>query len=95
MGTYFGFLDQVVQWLGDNGVDEAKARTYMFSLFGNLTSAGEKSASIPLAEMRRRFSTNGGLNEQMFTQFQTHGGTAALGAALDSVLTRVRSNHLK
>jgi pyrroline-5-carboxylate reductase len=89
MGSYFGILETAQNWLAAQGLAEATARTYLAGLFANL---GEVAVANPASftNLRREYSTKGGLNEQIFNDFARSGGTAALTAALDGVLSRVR-----
>lgn len=88
MGTYFGILERATGWLADNGVEPAKARAYMAPLFASLSRVAVRSDS-PFDRIRHEFSTAGGLNEQVFADFDGKGGTEALTNALDRVLARM------
>lgn len=89
MGTYFGILQSAQDWLTGQGLEPAAARTYLAGLFASLGQTAAASTQ-DFSALRAEFSTRGGLNEQMARVFAETGGTAALTAALDSVLTRVR-----
>lgn len=89
MGSYFGLLETAQGWLVAQGLDDRAARTYLAGLFANLGKVAQASPS-GFATLRAEHSTPGGLNEQIFRDFATGGGTAALSSALDRVLTRVR-----
>lgn len=91
MGSYFGLLETAQGWLVAQGLEDRAARTYLASLFANL---GKVAAQSPagFATLRAGHSTPGGLNEQIFRDFAAGGGTAALTAALDRVLDRVRGH---
>ena len=84
-------MDHAVGWLTENGLPEASARAYLASLFSSLSTVAERDASRSLEDLRHEYSTKGGLNEQIFTQFREGGGLDALTRGLDSVLKRVRS----
>lgn len=90
MGTYFGILDRTTGWLAQKGLPEDKARAYLAQLFLSLAQTDTKHLDIPLDEMRQEFSTKGGLNEQLFEHFDQKGGSQALTAALDGVLSRIK-----
>jgi pyrroline-5-carboxylate reductase len=90
MGTYFGILDKTSNWLADNGIAASKARTYLVPLFASLSQAAVKSEPLSFDHVRREFSTRGGLNEQLFEDFDREGGTKALTDALDRVLDRIK-----
>jgi len=89
MGSYFGILETAQGWLQAQGLENSAARTYLAGLFASL---GKVAAESPadFATLRDGHSTPGGLNEQIFRDFAAGGGTAALTAALDRVLARVR-----
>lgn len=89
MGSYFGLLATVQDWLVEKGLPEPSARAYMAGLFDNL---GRVAVASPkdFASLRTDHSTPGGLNEQVFRDFAASGGTAALTQALEAVLTRIR-----
>lgn len=91
MGSYFGIMDHVVCWLQAGGLPQTSARTYMAQHFFNLSTVVMCNPSETLKDLRHEYSTKGGLNEQMFTEFSAGGGLDALARALDSVLSRVRS----
>jgi len=54
-----------------------------------VAAAALASPGIPLDDVRRHFSTVGGINEQYYAAFRDRGGVAALEA--DAVLERVRA----
>ncbi|MBW8789318.1 MAG: pyrroline-5-carboxylate reductase, partial [Rhizobium leguminosarum] len=43
--------------------------------------------------LSREFATKGGLNEQVFSDFEKKGGLVALTAALDGVLARIEGRN--
>ncbi|MDQ0318293.1 pyrroline-5-carboxylate reductase [Pararhizobium capsulatum DSM 1112] len=90
MGLYFGIMEHVVGWAHQKGLPPTSARTYLSSLFASLGTVASNTPTRSLEELRHEYSTKGGLNEQMHAQFQQAGGAAALTAALESVLGRVR-----
>jgi pyrroline-5-carboxylate reductase len=90
MGTYFGMLDRTTGWLAQQGMPADKARAYLAPLFLSLAQTAVKHHEMPLEDLRQEFSTKGGLNEQVFKDFDQKGGTQALTAALDHVLARIR-----
>lgn len=91
MGSYFGILETAQGWLMAQGLDDSAARTYLAGLFANLGQVAQTSPA-DFATLRAEHSTPGGLNEQIFRDFAAGGGTAALTAALDRVLDRVRGS---
>lgn len=92
MATYFGIMHQTTEWLAENGLPEEKGRAYLAPLFASLSEtallAGKDADFIDLS---REFATKGGPNEQVFRDFETHGGSIALNQALDHVLKRITS----
>lgn len=90
MGTYFGFLESAERWLAEGGVPSAQAHAYLRQLFAGLAQATAAAPNASFEALRSEFSTRGGLNEQIFRDFKAGGGTAALKAALDAALMRVR-----
>jgi pyrroline-5-carboxylate reductase len=89
MGTYFGILDQTTDWLINKGMAASKARAYIAPLFASLSHTALRSDQA-FDEIRREFSTKGGLNEQVFEDFDRKGGTRALTDALDRVYRRIQ-----
>lgn len=89
MGSYFGIAEIASGWAERQGLPRDQARTYLGRLFANL---GEvlRAAPLDIERLRTDHSTRGGLNEQLFDDFRTQGGDAALHQALDAVLARVR-----
>ncbi|WFU50633.1 pyrroline-5-carboxylate reductase [Sinorhizobium terangae] len=89
MGTYFGILDRTTDWLAEKGMAREKARSYLAPLFASLAQTAVSADQTPLDILRREFSTPGGLNEQVFEDFD-RGGTRVLTDALERVLRRVQ-----
>ena len=90
MGTYFGLLERLSEWLADNGMPARTARDVLVPLFTSLTKVAQASGGTSLRDLRRAHSTSGGLNEQVFSDFEALGGSAALFTALDRVLLRAK-----
>jgi pyrroline-5-carboxylate reductase len=90
MGTYFGILDRATGWLAEKGMPREKARTYLAPLFASLAQRAARADQTSLEVLRREFSTPGGLNEQVFEEFDCGGGSRALTDALERVLNRVK-----
>nr|WP_255695902.1 pyrroline-5-carboxylate reductase [Shinella sp. NM-101] len=91
MGSFFGIMDHVVGWLKEGGLPQDGARAYLAQHFYSLSLVALRNPSVPLADLRREYSTSGGLNEQMFAVFGRNGGLDALTLALDGVLERLRA----
>ncbi|PDT81254.1 pyrroline-5-carboxylate reductase [Sinorhizobium sp. BJ1] len=90
MGTYFGILDRATGWLAEKGMAREKARAYLAPLFASVAQTAVQAQQTPLDDLRREFSTVGGLNEQVFDEFERGGGSRALTDALEAVLRRVK-----
>lgn len=91
MGTYFGVLQRSAGWLSANGLAPEKTRDFLLPLFGSLAQFAKDSPDMSFGQLRDHFSTRGGLNEQVFADFEAKGGSAALTQALDRVLKRVQN----
>lgn len=89
MATYFGMMHRAVEWAGEQGVSADKGRAYLAPLFSELAHTALRETGKPLDALSREFSTKGGLNEQVLTDFDTRGGTEAIRKALDRVLQRI------
>ncbi|WDZ79397.1 pyrroline-5-carboxylate reductase (plasmid) [Ensifer adhaerens] len=90
MATYFGIMHRTTEWLAQNGLPEEKGRAYLAPLFAGLSEAALLAGpKVDFVEMSREFATKGGLNEQVFRDFDKTGGTDALTRALDRVLERI------
>jgi pyrroline-5-carboxylate reductase len=92
MATYFGLLETSARWLEAEGMSYDQASTYLKGLFGGLSHVTGASKEQSFEVMASEFSTKGGLNEQVFTEFTGNGGTKALTLALDSVLKRIEKS---
>lgn len=90
MGTYFGMLERVAGWLAAKGLTRDQARDALVPMFGSLARMAAAAPQLSFQQLREGHSTRGGLNEQVFADFEAKGGSEALLAALDRVLTRVR-----
>jgi pyrroline-5-carboxylate reductase len=87
MGTYFGILETVDSWLKQEGLKGSESETYLNRLFAGLSHAAD--SGLAFSELRKKFSTKGGINEQFFRIFSEHGGRDALQEGLVSVLQRL------
>jgi len=72
-------------------MEPAAARAYVSGLTFGIAAAALASPGIPLDDVRRHYSTVGGINEQCYAAFRDRGGVAALEEAMDAVLERVRA----
>lgn len=94
MGTYFGLLETSARWLESKGMPYGQASDYLKQLYAGLAHAMTTSPAASFDIMRGDFSTKGGLNEQVFAEFDARGGTGALVEALEAVLRRIERTGL-
>lgn len=92
MGSYFGIMEHLVGWMQSKGLPQESARTYLAQHFLSLATVAFRNPSTSLEDLRHEYSTKGGLNEQMFTDFRDGGGLDALARALDVILMRIRAS---
>ncbi|WP_192384585.1 pyrroline-5-carboxylate reductase [Mesorhizobium silamurunense] len=100
MATYFGIMNGALEWVTGKGLSRDKSRAYLLPLFSELSrTALEAPSGVAFAELSRAFATRGGLNEQVLSDFEKHGGADALKTALNHVLARIEkgfsSEHVK
>lgn len=93
MGTYFGILEAGTKWLENKGLSYEAGRAYLNQMFGALSAAAAQAPERSFDEIRSEFSTQGGLNEQVYTNFAADGGIKALSDALDGVFNRIRRSN--
>jgi pyrroline-5-carboxylate reductase len=86
-----GIQETSVRWLLENGMEPAAAGADVSGLTFGIAAAALASPEIPLDDVRRHYSMVGGINEQCYAAFRDRGGVAALEAAMDAVLERVRA----
>ncbi|MEX2696673.1 pyrroline-5-carboxylate reductase [Rhizobium mongolense] len=95
MATYLSIMDGASAWVTGKGLSRDKTRSYLAPLFFELSRAAlEAPSGVPFAELSRAFATRGGLNEQVLSDFEQHGGADALKTALDHVLARIEKGFL-
>lgn len=91
MATYFGTMHRATEWLAEKGLPEVKGRAYLPPLFAGLSEAAIlTSRNVDFMELSGEFATKGGLNEQVFRDFERDGGSDALKRALEHVLERIK-----
>jgi pyrroline-5-carboxylate reductase len=95
MAIAAGIQETSVRWLSENGMAPAAARAYVSGLSLEIAAAALASPETPLEDVRRHYSTVGGLNEQCYAVFRDRGGVAALEAAMGAVLGRIRAPSTK
>lgn len=92
MATYFGIMHCTTEWLVEKGLPEGKGRAYLTPLFSGLSeTAVLADKNIDFITLSREFATKGGLNEQVFEDFERNGGSKSLLQALDKVLARIKA----
>ena len=89
MGTYFGLLDVIARWMMAKGMLNEHARDFLAHLFAGLSETACTSPERSFEELRRAYSTKGGLNEQVFDLFISYGGAAAITAGLEAAFSRL------
>ena len=90
MATYFGIMHRTTGWLAENGLPADKGRAYLAPLFASLSETALLAGKDgDLIDLSREFATKGGLNEQVFQDFDGNGGTESLRQALRRVLKRI------
>jgi pyrroline-5-carboxylate reductase len=89
ISAYLRFLALVADWTGRQGIDPVQADSYVRSLFAGLGGA-LSDTSRSLSDLTTDHETPGGLNEQLRLTWLDPDNAAALDAALDGLLQRVR-----
>lgn len=92
MATFFGIQEIGARWLEEKGMPYAQAKSYLAPLFESLAKAAANPDAPDFATLREEFSTRGGLNEQVFVDFDRNGGAKALTDALNGVLARIQGH---
>jgi pyrroline-5-carboxylate reductase len=64
MAVAAGVHETSVRWLSENSMAPAAARAYVSGLTFGIATAALTSPGIPLDDVRRHYSTVGGINEQ-------------------------------
>ncbi|WFU11789.1 pyrroline-5-carboxylate reductase (plasmid) [Rhizobium sp. CB3090] len=89
MALYFGLMGRTVDWLESQGLPQASGRAYLSAHFQSLAKVAATRQDEPLHALAREYATKGGLNEQVWMDFDEHGGTGALIEAFERVLLRI------
>jgi pyrroline-5-carboxylate reductase len=89
MGTYFGMMGTVDDWLIERGFKPEASRAYVGELFFNLASAARNRSEESFTRLTADYSTLGGLNEHAWRELQAAGWADQLQAALDLILDRI------
>ena len=89
MGTYFGMMGAVDDWLIERGFKHEASRAFVAELFSNLARAAQTRADESFTKLSTDYSTPGGLNEQAWRELRAAGWGDQVQAALDLVLDRI------
>lgn len=90
IATYFGIMHRTTEWLAEHGLPEEKGRAYLAPLFSGISETAILAGKdVDFINLSREFATKGGLNEQVFQDFDGNGGSNALKRALDRILQRI------
>lgn len=89
MGSYFGLIEEMVQWMGRHNVPEHSATQYLSQMFFGLGGALTAKHDQRTKDLRAEFSTKGGLNEQLYDALFKDGAFESLARGLDSIFDRV------
>jgi pyrroline-5-carboxylate reductase len=90
--TYFKYLDTIHRWLIDHGVEEAKGRDYIATLFKALATAPETTPDAGFMHLAQEYATRGGLNEQVLRKLTTRNVFDYFAASLDDVHRRITAS---
>ncbi|SEF76687.1 pyrroline-5-carboxylate reductase [Bryocella elongata] len=92
MGTYFGMMSAVDDWLIDGGFQPKASRAFVAELFSNLARASKTHPEESFTSLSRDYSTPGGLNEQAWRELRAAGWGNQIQAALDLILDRIHGH---
>ena len=87
--TYFKYLDTIHQWLIDQGVEEAKGRDYIATLFKALANAPETTPDAGFMHLAEEYATRGGINEQILRELAARNVFDVFAESLDGVHRRI------
>jgi pyrroline-5-carboxylate reductase len=87
--TYFKYLDTIHQWLIGHGVEAAKGRDYIATIFKALATAPETTPDAGFMHLAQEYATRGGLNEQVLRELTARNLFDVFAASLDGVHRRV------
>jgi len=90
--TYFKYLDTIHQWLMDHGVEEAKGRDYITTLFKALATAPETTPDAGFMRLAQEYATRGGINEQVLRKLTTRNVFDLVAESLDDVYRRITAS---
>lgn len=87
--SYFKYLDTIHTWLKAQGIDEAKGRDYVATLFKALANAPETAPEASFMHLSQEYATRGGINEQVLNELSKAGLFDAFNLSLDGVHKRI------
>jgi pyrroline-5-carboxylate reductase len=90
MSSYFGFLDEIADWLARQHLEEAQVRPFVASMFEALAVTAAQRAEEGFDRLAADHSTSGGLNEQAYRELKAAGWTDLISRALDLIQARIR-----
>ncbi|WP_375397489.1 NAD(P)-binding domain-containing protein [uncultured Sphingomonas sp.] len=90
MGSYFGLLDSVSDWLSSRGLGDDRVRPYVGAIFNALGATAQARAADGFDRLAIEHSTPGGLNEQAWRELKSAGWTGLVRETLDLIHDRVR-----
>ncbi|MEG1894882.1 MAG: NAD(P)-binding domain-containing protein [Oscillospiraceae bacterium] len=88
ISPYYELLYSLVEWCGENGLEETKAKAYVTGFFSALTGIAAETKDGKLKELAQEM-TPGGLNWQATQQLKSEGNFEGWKRALDAIKTRV------
>lgn len=90
MSLYFGMMGRMVDWLAAHGLPKDDARAYLSAHFLSLSRVAARDQAVSLDRLVEDYATRGGLNEQVWLDFDRTGGSDAIERALSRVHDRIR-----
>jgi pyrroline-5-carboxylate reductase len=90
--TYFKYLDTIHQWLIHHGVEAAKGRDYIATVFKALATAPETTPDAGFMHLAQEYATLGGLNEQVLRELTTRNLFDLFAESLDGVHRRITAS---
>jgi pyrroline-5-carboxylate reductase len=89
MAPYYAFLQQVVAWAVNEGIERDKGASYTAAMFEALSTIAGNTEDGDIGRLITGCMTPGGLNERAMATIDAHGGFGSLAAALDSVKQKI------
>ncbi|MEJ2638258.1 MAG: pyrroline-5-carboxylate reductase [Desulfosarcinaceae bacterium] len=89
MAPYYAFVEQVVAWAVNEGIQRDKGASYTAAMFEALSTIAGNAGDGDIGRLINGCMTPGGLNERAMATIDAHGGFGSLTAALDSVKQKI------